>query len=329
MWTLVISTPALLKQRCPLKGGGPRGGPEVGKKERGPGIRERRFVESNILEVMTNVGGNMALDYRREEGIPDAGSGSPLAIDIREVTVAYRSYKERPTSLKESIIRLLRTGSLRSYSTFNALQKVSFQVPRGGCVGVIGSNGSGKSTLLKVLCGVLHPTRGTVAMNGSVGSLIELGVGFDPELNAVENIYLNGSLHRRSKSEMESRVEQILSFAELEQFSTTPVKYYSSGMMARLGFACAIDIDPAILLVDEVLAVGDERFREKCEAVFERFFGVEKTLIIVSHDLEMLRKRAQTIVLLSRGEIVFEGDPETAIAMYRDRSYETALSREL
>ncbi|MCC6952815.1 MAG: ABC transporter ATP-binding protein [Deltaproteobacteria bacterium] len=250
-----------------------------------------------------------------------------VAIELRNVTVAYRSYKERPTTLKESIIRSVRTRSLRHFSTFNALSDVSFQIPRGSVTGIIGSNGSGKSTLLKVLAGVLRPSKGFVNVNGSIGSLIELGIGFDPEMNAVENILLNGSLHRRTSEEMRTRIPNILAFSELEEFSTTPIKYYSSGMLARLGFATAIDIDPDVLLVDEVLGVGDERFQNRCHEVFRRFFESEKTIVMVSHDLEMLQKKTQRIILVSRGHIVFDGDPETAVRMYRDNSYETALRK--
>lgn len=248
------------------------------------------------------------------------------AILLEEVTVAYRSYKERPSSLKEALIRLLRKGSLKHYSTFNALANINLNIPYGRVLGFIGSNGSGKSTLLKVMAQVLKPTAGNVQVNGSVSSLIELGVGFDPELNAIENIYLNGSLHKKSRSQIKLRVEKILDFAELHDFATTPIKYYSSGMAARLGFAVAIDIDPDILLVDEILAVGDERFQEKCRGVFKQFLKSGKTIVIVSHDMHMLAEITQEIALLSKGSIVFQGDPQTAIQMYRDKSYETALS---
>lgn len=244
-----------------------------------------------------------------------------VAIEVDDVTVAYRSYRERPTSLKESIVKFLRTGKLRHWSTFNALSGVSFCVPRGTVLGIIGSNGSGKSTLLKVLAQVLHPTRGSARLHGTVSSLIELGAGFDPELTAVENIFLNGTLHRRSVTEIRRRIGDILEFAELQDFANTPIKYYSSGMYARLGFSVAIDINPDILLVDEILAVGDERFQSKCHAVFERFIREGKTIVIVSHSTEMLLGLASTIALLSKGQLVFMGAPDTAVQMYRDNSY--------
>ncbi len=250
---------------------------------------------------------------------------APKAIDIKDITVAYRSYKERPTSLKESLLKFLRHGVLKHYSTFDALSGVSLSVDPGTVLGVIGSNGSGKSTLLKVLAGVLVPTRGTVAVNGSVSSLIELGAGFDPEMNAVENIYLNGSLHQKTRDYIRSRVDHILDFAELTEFATTPVKYYSSGMYARLGFSVAVDIDPDILLVDEILAVGDERFQEKCRKVFTKFLEAGRTVVIVSHSMKLIEERADKVALLSRGKLVNLGDPAAAIEMYRDNSYQTAL----
>ncbi len=248
-----------------------------------------------------------------------------FAIEIENVTVAYRAYKERPTSLKETIVNIIRRGQLKYSTTFDALAQLSLTVEKGTVLGVIGSNGSGKSTLLKVLAGVLKPTSGMVRVNGSVASLIELGVGFDPEQNAIENIYLNGALHKKSKSQISKRVNKILDFAELHEFAFTPIKYYSSGMGARLGFGVAIDINPDVLLVDEILAVGDERFQSKCLVEFQRFLDSGKTIVMVSHNMEMLAEKADKIALLSKGKLVFLGDPTTALNMYRDRSYETAL----
>ncbi|NMC63355.1 MAG: ABC transporter ATP-binding protein [SAR324 cluster bacterium] len=251
---------------------------------------------------------------------------SNVAIDIKNITVAFRSYKERPTSLKESLLKFLRTGRLRHYTTFDAISHVSLKLEKGKVLGVIGSNGSGKSTLLKVLAGVIVPREGEVRVQGTVSSLIELGAGFDPELSAIENIYLNGSLHKKTRAKIKSRVKHILEFAELTEFATTPVKYYSSGMYARLGFSVAVDIDPDILLVDEILAVGDERFQQKCRGVFSNFIKAGKTIVIVSHNSDMLEEQADSIALLSKGQLVYFGDPKTAVEMYRDRSYETALT---
>ncbi len=265
----------------------------------------------------------MASSFRQS---PRSSQSSDIAIKASNVTVAYRSYKERPSSAKEWFIRLINGQGLRHYSTFNALSDVSFEIPKGKVFGIIGSNGSGKSTLLKVLASVLKPTTGQLEVNGSVASLIELGVGFDPELNAIENIYLNGSLHKKSRAYLRDRVESILEFSDLHEFASTPIKYYSSGMAARLGFAVAIDIDPEILLVDEILAVGDERFQLKCQEVFKRFLASGKTIVLVSHDLNMLESTADEVALLSRGELIFLGDPTTALHLYRDENYKTALS---
>jgi ABC-2 type transport system ATP-binding protein len=255
----------------------------------------------------------------------DPSRTSGAAFELTGVTVKYRSYNERPTSLKESVIRLVRDRSWRHYSLFDALLGVNLRIPRGSVFGIIGSNGSGKSTLLKVLSGVLPPTKGTVIRNGTISSLIELGAGFDPELNAIENIYLHGSLHRKSRAEIKDRVDHIISFAELSDFAYTPIKYYSSGMYARLGFSAAVDIDPDILLVDEILGVGDERFQEKCQAVFKRFMASGKTIVIVSHDMGLVGGLCATTAVLSRGEVAFCGDTAEAIKIYRDPTYRTRL----
>lgn len=247
------------------------------------------------------------------------------ALELNNVTVSFRSYKERPTTLKESFLGLIKRGQIRYYSTFDALNEISFSVKQGTVFGIIGSNGAGKSTLLKTIAGVISPTIGEVKVNGKLDSFIQLGAGFDAELNAIENIYLNCSLHKMSRNQIKSRIPHILEFAELTEFATTPIKYYSSGMFARLGFAVAIEREPDILLVDEILSVGDERFQEKCSKVFDRYLEQGKTIIMVSHDLSQMESRCSQIALLSKGKIMFIGDPVVALAKYRDKSYETAL----
>lgn len=255
---------------------------------------------------------------------PDDETAAPV-IEVSSATVAYRSYSWRPTSLKESIIRLVTRKGWGQHSTFNALEDVSFNITAGGVFGVIGSNGCGKSTLLKVLAGVLRPTSGFAAVRGEVASLIELGAGFDPELTAVENIYLHGSLHRRTRSQIKERVDTVLDFAELHEFAHTPVKYFSSGMYARLGFAAAVDICPDVLLVDEILAVGDERFQAKCMGVFERFIQEGRTIVTVSHDMGMIENWAKQVLLLERGHVRFLGDAKRAVEIYRESGYQSAL----
>ncbi|MCL4152971.1 UNVERIFIED_CONTAM: hypothetical protein GTU68_023947 [Idotea baltica] len=209
---------------------------------------------------------------------------------------------------------------------FQALKNVSLQIPRGKVFGIIGSNGAGKSTLLRAISGVLPPTSGEVRVNGEMDALIQLGAGFDAELNAVENIYLNRSLHGMSNAEIKDRVPEILQFAELEDFADTPIKYYSSGMAARLGFAVAIDKNPDILVVDEVLAVGDERFNEKCMSVFYSLLEQNKTIILVSHALGQVEQLCDSVALIASGEVAFVGSAAEAIACYRDASYQTRLN---
>lgn len=259
------------------------------------------------------------------ESSTPAEKTSKVSVRAENVSVAFRSYNQRPTTLKESIICAVKTRKLRYYESFWALKDVSFEVRRGEVFGIIGSNGAGKSTLLRTLAGVLPPTEGAVEVDGKVDSLIQLGAGFDSELNAIENIYLNSSLHKVPRDEIKRRIPKILKFAELEEFARTPIKYYSSGMYARLGFSVAIDREPDILIVDEVLAVGDERFQTKCKAVFDRYLKENKTIIIVSHSLGQIEQLADKVLLLSKGKIVYLGDPKEAIAMYRDETYQTAL----
>jgi ABC-type polysaccharide/polyol phosphate transport system ATPase subunit len=254
-----------------------------------------------------------------------AEADSEISVDVQHISVAFRSYQQRPTTLKENVIGLMKSRRIKYYESFWALKDVSFQVRRGEVFGIIGSNGAGKSTLLRTLAGVLPPTEGSVTVKGKVDSLIQLGAGFDAELNAIENIYLNSSLHKISHSEIKRRVPHILKFAELEDFATTPIKYYSSGMYARLGFAVAIDREPDILIVDEVLAVGDERFQKKCKAIFDRYLSEKKTIIMVSHSLGQIEQIADQVLLLAKGKIVHLGDPKEAIAKYRDETYQTAL----
>lgn len=262
------------------------------------------------------------------EGGEDTAASLPseqVAVRAENIVVRYRSYNERPSTLKETIVARIRQGKMSYFSTFNALDDVSFTIKKGEVFGILGSNGAGKSTMLRVLAGVLPPSEGSVTLNGSVDSLIQLGAGFDPELNAIENIYLSGALHQKSKEEIKDRIPQILEFAELTECATKPIKYYSSGMYARLGFGVAIDKNPDILLVDEVLAVGDERFQAKCRKVFARFLKENKTIVIVSHSPDVFKEMAHRACLLSKGRRIYIGDPDTALAKYRDENYQVAL----
>lgn len=247
-------------------------------------------------------------------------------ITVKNVSVTYRIYKQKFSSLKESFIKMVKKASIQKYENFYALKNINFTVKKGAVIGIIGSNGSGKSTLLKVLTGVLSPSTGSVNIKGNISSLTELGVGFDPELTAEENIYLYGSLYKRSRKEIHERMDYIIDFAELNEFRNTPIKYFSSGMVARLGFSVAVDTNPDVLIVDEVLAVGDERFQKKCNKVFEDFFKSGKTIVIVSHDLHMLEEVCSELFLLSKGEILFHGNAKEALEIYRNDDYGTRLS---
>lgn len=248
-----------------------------------------------------------------------------IAVRADQVTVAYRRYIERATSFKETAMKLISRRRTAQYESFYALKDINFEVRKGNVLGIVGSNGSGKSTLLKVITQVLPPSSGSVTLNGSSSSLVELGVGFDPELSASENVYLHGSLYKKTKKEMGKKIDHIIDFAELREFKDTPVKYFSSGMIARLGFSAAIDIDPDILIIDEVLAVGDARFQAKCQEVFARFFSSGKTIIMVSHDLQMLAAHCSQIALLSCGELIYLGEPQEALRRYSDPDYHTRL----
>ena len=241
----------------------------------------------------------------------DSATGTASRGDI--AISAHNVIKEfRPpggaTSLKERLIR----NSKRSRKPFRALDNVTIDIQAGHTVGLIGHNGSGKSTLLKVLSGIIRPTSGSVVINGRVASLLELGAGFNGELSGRENIYLNASLLGLTRADIHSMYDSIIEFAELEEFIDDPVKHYSSGMYVRLGFAVAVHVDPDILLVDEVLAVGDEAFQQKCLAKIEEFQQQGRTILVVSHALDLVARVCDRAIVLDHGSLVFDGDPALA-----------------
>jgi ABC-type polysaccharide/polyol phosphate transport system ATPase subunit len=203
-----------------------------------------------------------------------------------------------------------------------ALRDVSFEVGEGETVGILGRNGSGKSTLLKCICGVLRPTAGRVVVQGKLSGLLELGAGFQPELSGRENIYLNGSMLGLSKREVDRLFEQIVDFSELGQFIDNQVKFYSSGMYVRLGFAVAVTVDPDVLVIDEVLAVGDERFSRKCLERIKQFQRDGKTILFVSHSADLVRSICDRAVVLADGAKVGEGPPGEAVRLFRERLLE-------
>jgi ABC-type polysaccharide/polyol phosphate transport system ATPase subunit len=222
-------------------------------------------------------------------------------------------------TIKAAAVGLLRRLKMRE--DFWALKDISFDVEAGTTVGIIGANGAGKSTLLGILARTMRPTEGTVTVRGRVSSLLELGAGFHPDLSGAENIYLNGSILGLSRSEIRAKFDEIVRFAELEQFIDTPVKHYSSGMYVRLGFAVAVEVNPDILLIDEVMAVGDEAFKRKCLGRIAQFKREGKTLLVVSHDLDTITEVSDTVLLLDAGRIVNVGEPGQVVDQYKSLGF--------
>jgi ABC-2 type transport system ATP-binding protein len=246
------------------------------------------------------------------------------SVVIDDVSMRFRLHHERYSSLKERVVKFGRTP----FEDFYALRNVSLAIEEGHTVGLVGANGSGKSTLLKCIAGILQPTEGEIRVRGRVAALLELGAGFQGELTGRENIFLNGSLLGMSQRELARRYEEIVEFAELEQFIDTQVRFYSSGMYVRLGFAIAVNVDPDILLVDEVLAVGDETFQRKCMQRIREFQRQGRTIVFVSHAVEQVRQICDQAVVLEQGEVVIEGTPGEAIRAYREQLFARARLRE-
>jgi ABC-2 type transport system ATP-binding protein len=227
-----------------------------------------------------------------------------LAIEIDHVSKRFRLFREKPSSLKARLI-----SSRSRAEDFWALRDVSFEVRQGESVGLIGHNGSGKTTLLKVIAGILRPTAGVVRSRGRVAALLELGAGFHPELTGRENVYLNASFLGLTRRDTDRVYEDIVEFAEIADFMENQVKFYSSGMLVRLGFAVAVNVDPEILLVDEVLAVGDESFQAKCLNRIRGFQREGRTIVLVTHALDTVRQVCDRAVMLDHGELYAKGSP--------------------
>jgi ABC-type polysaccharide/polyol phosphate transport system ATPase subunit len=237
-------------------------------------------------------------------------------IHLEEVTQAFRLIRERPDSLREAFTRILRRHEREQ--DFEALKHVSLSIFDGEVVGLIGRNGSGKSTLLKLIAGVYEPTEGLVEVSGKVAALIELGAGFHKDLTGRENIVLNGLLLGLSRKEIMRLEESIIDFAELGDFIDSPVKQYSSGMYMRLAFSIAIQVDPDILLVDEILSVGDAEFRAKCTQRISEFREAGKTIVMVTHDMSAIRKMCNRAVLLDRGTVLDDGLSSHVLSRYEE-----------
>jgi len=237
-----------------------------------------------------------------------------IAIRLENVVQRFRVIHERPDTVRELFSRF--TKKRVSYHEFEAVGGVSFTVGKGEIVGLIGRNGSGKSTLLKIVAGVYRPTSGTVIVNGTLAPMIELGAGMHHELTGRENILLNGLLMGYSKDVMMSREDKIIEFADLGEFIDAPVKQYSSGMYMRLAFAVATEVDPDILVVDEILAVGDFTFQEKCLHRLRSFREAGKTILFVSHSMEQIETYCDRVILLEKGKLAVDGTPAEAIKAY-------------
>jgi ABC-2 type transport system ATP-binding protein len=239
-------------------------------------------------------------------------SSSLTSVEIRDVSKKFRLYKEKPSSLKARLI-----SSRARAEDFWALRDVSFDIEPGQSVGLIGPNGSGKTTLLKMIAGILRPTAGSVVTRGRIAALLELGAGFHPELTGRENVYLNAAFLGLSRKETDAVYDDIVDFAELPDFMDNQVKFYSSGMLVRLGFAVAVHVDPAILLVDEVLAVGDEAFQRKCLDRVRLFQRDGRTIIFVTHAVDLVRQICDRAVMLHHGVIHSEGAPDHVVRDFR------------
>lgn len=237
-------------------------------------------------------------------------------IEIDNVSLKYNKPTEKIGTLKEFFVRLVK-GKLR-YNTFWVLNDISVEVKRGESLGLIGINGCGKTTLLKTIAGILEPTKGSVRIAGSIAPLINLGAGFDFEATAKENIFLNGAILGYSKKQMQEKYDSIVEFSELKDFMNTPIKNFSSGMLTRLGFSIAVDVQPDILLVDEVLSVGDYNFRQKCQKKIEEMLAKGTTLVYVSHNMDEVVRLCKHALWLKDNHMHMYGKSEDVVKKYLD-----------
>jgi len=240
------------------------------------------------------------------------------ALAVDDLWKSFRLYHERNQYLKAAILK----GRRARYEEFWALKGINFEVPTGSTFGVIGSNGSGKSTLLKTMAGILQPEKGSVKIEGRVSALLELGAGFHPELSGHENIYLNGAILGLTKKEITARYDDIVEFAGLADFIDTPVKNYSSGMFVRLGFAVAAHVEPEVLLIDEVLSVGDESFQRRCAEKIEEFRRDGRTIVFVSHGLSQVEQLCQDVAWIDKGDLRMIGPAAEVISAYLGESHQ-------
>lgn len=235
-----------------------------------------------------------------------------LAIKLENVTKFFKSYADKAYTLKEKFIR----GKKDSTNVHTVLKNINLKIEKGETVALIGTNGSGKSTLLKLMTKIIYPNKGKLETNGKLTSLLELGAGFHPDFTGRENIYFNAAIFGLTKKEIESRIDDIISFSELGNFIDSPVRTYSSGMYMRLAFSVAINVDADILLIDEILTVGDQHFQDKCFAKLEELANSDKTIIIVSHSLGAVRKLCKRAIWIKDGEVELDGKCNDVIDEY-------------
>ena len=246
------------------------------------------------------------------------------AIEVKSLSKNFRLYHERNRYIKAAFLR----GRRAKYEEFIALNDVSFDVPHGATLGIIGSNGSGKTTMLKCLTGIYTPERGSIKIDGKVAALLELGAGFHPELTGSENVYLNGAILGMTKRDVELKFDKIVEFAGLEKFINTPVKNFSSGMVVRLGFSIAAHVEPKILLIDEILSVGDQDFQRKSTEKIEEFRREGRTIVVVSHSLGLVQQLCTEVIWLDKGKIRQSGLATYVISAYTGGSYAEHLERD-
>lgn len=240
------------------------------------------------------------------------------AVEVDHVGMRFNLSSQKVDNLKEYFIKMVKRQI--NYNEFWALKDVSFQVKKGDRVGILGLNGAGKSTLLKIIAGVLKPTEGKVSVRGKIVPLLELGAGFEKEYTGSENIYLYGTVLGYSREFLAQKYDEIVAFSELGEFIDVPLKNYSSGMKSRLGFAIATVVEPEVLILDEVLAVGDAKFRKKCEARIQAMFDKGVTVLFVSHSLPQVQRICNRAVILEHGSLLAEGDIDTICALYEEKT---------
>jgi len=236
-----------------------------------------------------------------------------IAISVDNVEKSFKIYKDKGFTLKE---RVLFFKSRNAYVKNNILKGISFNIEKGDILGIIGKNGSGKSTLLKLITRIIYPDSGSIKINGKVSSLIELGAGFHPDMTGRENIYINASIYGLTKKEIDSKLDTIIKFSELEEFIDSPIRTYSSGMYMRLAFAVAINVEAEILLIDEILSVGDANFQAKCFKKMQELKDSGITIVIVSHDLNTMKKLCNKVIWIESGKIKESGNADIVIPQY-------------